>query len=168
MSYTRCKNKAHEDGLTICYSFRLFYYTLCGDFNVTTFYNNWMTIWLINSVYDKKRHLGYLCKHNAELLFVVLLSANYFQKCDWQVCFHWKHQTKNFLFIIEIIVKSMENPILLWQFSYLFVYYFNVNRYVWETGLLWTWQTSFWASLRPSIGMECIREELPTWMEFLC
>ena len=26
-------------GLTVCYSFRLFYYTLCGDFNLTTFYN---------------------------------------------------------------------------------------------------------------------------------
>nr|AVN67932.1 NADH dehydrogenase subunit 5 [Parcoblatta fulvescens] len=25
-------------GLTVCYSFRLFYYTLCGDFNLTTFY----------------------------------------------------------------------------------------------------------------------------------
>nr|WGO58010.1 NADH dehydrogenase subunit 5 [Rhabdoblatta densimaculata] len=26
-------------GLTVCYSFRLFYYTLCGDFNLTNFYN---------------------------------------------------------------------------------------------------------------------------------
>nr|YP_010946330.1 NADH dehydrogenase subunit 5 [Anisolampra panfilovi]WGO57048.1 NADH dehydrogenase subunit 5 [Anisolampra panfilovi] len=26
-------------GLTVCYSFRLFYYTLCGDFNLTTFYH---------------------------------------------------------------------------------------------------------------------------------
>nr|AVN67491.1 NADH dehydrogenase subunit 5 [Panchlora nivea] len=26
-------------GLTVCYSFRLFYYTLCGDFNLTAFYN---------------------------------------------------------------------------------------------------------------------------------
>nr|YP_009250305.1 NADH dehydrogenase subunit 5 [Panchlora nivea]AMW91060.1 NADH dehydrogenase subunit 5 [Panchlora nivea] len=26
-------------GLTVCYSFRLFYYTLCGDFNLTSFYN---------------------------------------------------------------------------------------------------------------------------------
>ena len=26
-------------GLTLCYSFRLFYYTLCGDFNLPTFYN---------------------------------------------------------------------------------------------------------------------------------
>ena len=26
-------------GLTGCYSFRLFYYTLCGDFNLTNFYN---------------------------------------------------------------------------------------------------------------------------------
>nr|AVN68112.1 NADH dehydrogenase subunit 5 [Carbrunneria paramaxi] len=25
-------------GLTVCYSFRLFYYTLCGDFNLSTFY----------------------------------------------------------------------------------------------------------------------------------
>nr|AVN67639.1 NADH dehydrogenase subunit 5 [Parcoblatta divisa] len=25
-------------GLTVCYSFRLFYYTLCGDFNLTSFY----------------------------------------------------------------------------------------------------------------------------------
>nr|AVN67954.1 NADH dehydrogenase subunit 5 [Parcoblatta bolliana] len=25
-------------GLTVCYSFRLFYYTLCGDFNMTSFY----------------------------------------------------------------------------------------------------------------------------------
>nr|QKK69184.1 NADH dehydrogenase subunit 5 [Opisthoplatia orientalis] len=25
-------------GLTVCYSFRLFYFTLCGDFNLTTFY----------------------------------------------------------------------------------------------------------------------------------
>nr|YP_010946850.1 NADH dehydrogenase subunit 5 [Rhabdoblatta nigrovittata]WGO57607.1 NADH dehydrogenase subunit 5 [Rhabdoblatta nigrovittata] len=25
-------------GLTVCYSLRLFYYTLCGDFNLTTFY----------------------------------------------------------------------------------------------------------------------------------
>nr|WGO58062.1 NADH dehydrogenase subunit 5 [Rhabdoblatta melancholica] len=25
-------------GLTVCYSFRLFYYTLCGDFNLTNFY----------------------------------------------------------------------------------------------------------------------------------
>nr|YP_010946837.1 NADH dehydrogenase subunit 5 [Rhabdoblatta marginata]WGO57594.1 NADH dehydrogenase subunit 5 [Rhabdoblatta marginata] len=25
-------------GLTVCYSFRLFYYTLCGDFNLVTFY----------------------------------------------------------------------------------------------------------------------------------
>ena len=24
-------------GLTVCYSFRLFYYTLCRDFNLTTF-----------------------------------------------------------------------------------------------------------------------------------
>ena len=26
-------------GLTVCYSFPLFYYILCGDFNLTTFYN---------------------------------------------------------------------------------------------------------------------------------
>nr|AVN67901.1 NADH dehydrogenase subunit 5 [Epilampra maya] len=26
-------------GLTVCYSFRLFYYTLCGELNLTTFYN---------------------------------------------------------------------------------------------------------------------------------
>nr|AVN67821.1 NADH dehydrogenase subunit 5 [Ischnoptera deropeltiformis] len=26
-------------GLTVCYSFRLFYYTLCGDFNLVTFYH---------------------------------------------------------------------------------------------------------------------------------
>nr|AVN67502.1 NADH dehydrogenase subunit 5 [Phoetalia pallida] len=26
-------------GLTVCYSFRLFYYTLCGDFNLFTFYH---------------------------------------------------------------------------------------------------------------------------------
>nr|WGO58088.1 NADH dehydrogenase subunit 5 [Rhabdoblatta orlovi] len=26
-------------GLTVCYSLRLFYYTLCGDFNLTTFYH---------------------------------------------------------------------------------------------------------------------------------
>nr|YP_010946915.1 NADH dehydrogenase subunit 5 [Salganea raggei]WGO57672.1 NADH dehydrogenase subunit 5 [Salganea raggei] len=25
-------------GLTVCYSFRLFYYTMCGDFNLSTFY----------------------------------------------------------------------------------------------------------------------------------
>nr|YP_010946759.1 NADH dehydrogenase subunit 5 [Pseudophoraspis kabakovi]WGO57516.1 NADH dehydrogenase subunit 5 [Pseudophoraspis kabakovi] len=36
-------------GLTVCYSFRLFYYTLCGDYNLTTFYcmgeeNNNMTV----------------------------------------------------------------------------------------------------------------------------
>ena len=26
-------------GLTVCYSFRFFYYSLCGDLNLTTFYN---------------------------------------------------------------------------------------------------------------------------------
>nr|URX53948.1 NADH dehydrogenase subunit 5 [Cryptotermes sp. 5 AB-2022a] len=26
-------------GLTVCYSFRLFYYTFCGDFNLSSFYN---------------------------------------------------------------------------------------------------------------------------------
>jgi NADH-ubiquinone oxidoreductase chain 5 len=26
-------------GLTVCYSFRLFYYVFCGDFNLSPFYN---------------------------------------------------------------------------------------------------------------------------------
>ena len=55
-------------GLTVCYSFRLFYYTLCGDFNLTTFYNIgeqnkniiFGKIKAINCVFSVSKYVNYI------------------------------------------------------------------------------------------------------------